>query len=378
MAVKVLHIMGSFGGGISSFIWNKVNAMDKEKVVFDILTYDECSEDFKKVIYNMGGEIFHMPNPKEIGWKAFYSAVNDVMEQKNTYEMVHCHISGYRALPFRIIAKKNKLNRFIIHAHTSSNPLVPEKKIEKINRKLNGVLATEKVSCGIRASNFIFGTKFVEEKKIMHIPNSIDDSVYFNDSDSNLKEEVLGEAILSKPLIIGHVGRFKKVKNHKFMIEIMLELQELKIDFLWLFIGNGELLEDVKSEIKEYKLQDKVKFMGRREDVESFYKIMDVFVLPSFHEGFPTVAVEAQAAGTPAILSESISNEVDLGMGLVDFCSVNNGPATWIDSILQSERKEIPSVESRRKIIEHKKFSNSSSAKLYESFVLGEIKHYEI
>lgn len=378
MTIRVLHIMSGFGGGISSFIWNKVTAVNKEKIIFDIMTYDDCSKEFEKDIAAMGGKIFKIPNPKIKGWKHFYNSVNEVMSQDEVYSMIHCHISGYRALPFRLLAKKNGINRFIIHAHTSSNPLISEKKIEKVNRKLNGILATEKISCGVKASNYIFGGKYVQEKKIMHIPNSIDEKLYFNNKDNSFIEKIFDDTISENTIVIGHVGRFHEVKNHDFMIQIMLKLRELNIDFLWVFIGAGDLQGKVEQEIKKNNLQNNVKFFGRRNDVYKFYTLMDVFVLPSFYEGFPTVAVEAQAAGTLTILSESITKEADLSMGLVDFCPINKGTSTWIERILKAKTKEIPSIEERKNKIELKKFSNSSSAKLYEDFIFQKVKHYEI
>ncbi|WP_407370899.1 glycosyltransferase [Carnobacterium sp.] len=379
MTSKVLHIMSGFGGGISSFIWNKAIAMDKEKIIFDIMTYDDCNFEFENDIANMGGKIFKIPNPKIVGWKPFYKAVNEVMSHSEMYEMVHSHIPGYRAIPFRLIAKKNGIKRFIIHAHTSSNPLIPEKSIEKLNRKLNGLLATDKVSCGIKSSNYVFGEKYVKEKRIMHIPNSIDETLYFHNNQNGLMKETFFDTTSTDTIIIGHVGRFHEVKNHAFMIQIMLQLKELNIDFLWLFIGAGDLQEKVEKEIKKNNLQNNVKFLGRRNDVYKFYNLMDVFVLPSFYEGFPTVAVEAQAAGTPAILSESITKEADLGMGLVNFYPINEeSTSSWIESIVKAKTIEIPTIKERKDKIEWKKFSNSSSAKLYEEFIFQKIKHYEI
>lgn len=378
MATRVLHIMSGFGGGISSFIWNKVTAVNKEKIVFDILTYDECSVEFVKDVNKMGGRVINMPNPKKKGWKAFYEAVDDVMKKKNYYEMIHCHISGYRAVPFRMLAKKNGLNRFAIHAHTSSDPLVSETKLEKVNRKINASIATEKISCGIKASNYIFGSKYVQGKKIMHIPNSIDDNLYFHNVDDTFKKAILGNKCFDDTIIIGHVGRFHQVKNHSFMIKIMLSLKEQGINFLWLFIGSGDLQSQVIKEVRRKGLQNNVQFMGRREDVHNFYQLMDVFVLPSFYEGFPTVAVEAQASGTPTILSDSISKEADLGMSLVEFCSINDNVDSWVENIIEAKSQKIPSTEQRKEIVKSKKFLNSSSAKLYEDFVLGKVKHYEI
>ncbi|WP_034549665.1 glycosyltransferase [Carnobacterium funditum] len=378
MTIKVLHIMSGFGGGISAFVWNKIKSVDKNKVTFDVLTYDECSTEFINDVENMGGHVQVMPNPKIKGWISFYKTVNNLFKN-NKYSMVHSHITGYRAIPFYLIAKKNKINRFVIHAHTSSDETKPEKNIENINRKINNILAKQRVSCGAKSSEFVFGSKYVEQKKIMHIPNSINDSLYFED-EINIKEfkkDILGETS-PDTIIIGHVGRFHEVKNHNFMIQIMTQLQKLNVDFVWLFIGEGDLRGDIEAKIEKQGLERFVKFVGRRNDVSKFYSMMDVFVLPSFYEGFPTVAVETQAAGIPTILSNRITKEVDLEMGLIEFEPIDAGVKKWVEKIVQAKNKEILSKEKRKMIIDSKCFSNKNSALLYEEFILKKISHYEI
>jgi glycosyltransferase EpsF len=63
--------------------------------------------------------------------------------------------------------------------------------------------------------------------------------------------------------------------------------------------------------------------------------IFDLFVLPSFSEGLGIVCVEAQAAGTPAIVSDVVPAEVEVIPGAVKHLSLDAGVSAWADAIVR-------------------------------------------
>lgn len=375
--MKVLHIMSGFGGGISSFIKNKATALKNSDVVFDVLTYDTVNESFEKAINEMGGVIYYMDNPKQYGYKKFYKMVNKAFECQPDDLIIHCHIQGYRMLPFYLIAKHNKIRRFIVHAHTDVEEKDFNNPLNKLNRTINAHLRVEKVSCGFKASKNIFGEKVLINKQIMHIPNSIDPDIFLKPIDVKEKRnEVVGLGN-ENTRIIGNVARFHKQKNHLFMIKIIEELSQSHLDFLWLFIGEGALTDSFKQLVKEKKLENYVRFLGRRNDLSDLYQIMDVFVLPSLYEGLPTVAIEAQAAGTNTFLSDTITEESDLGLDLVRFLPLDSA-SDWASAITQLEQKQTINIHDREKKMIEKKFTNQQSAGLYLSFLNQKIINYDI
>ena len=75
----------------------------------------------------------------------------------------------------------------------------------------------------------------------------------------------------------------------------------------------------------------KVLLLGTRNDVPDILQAMDAFLLPSFSEGLPVSAIDAQATGLPCYISNTVSHEVDI-TGLCRFLPINK-PEAWTDAI---------------------------------------------
>lgn len=373
--MRVLHIMSGFGGGISSFIINKAKYFNNKEITFDVITFDEVSSSFLKAIKDTGGRIIRISNPKTAGFKKFYQEVNDIMRGLPKSTFIHCHIIGYRAIPFYLIAKKNGLKTFGIHAHTTGMPNEINSFSNRTVRLINNTLSSHKISCGVEASRYLFGNRSIANSEIMHIPNSIDEQQFLDDS-IHQKSEVLGVNANEK-LVVGHIGRFKSVKNHRLMIDMIEELAKRSVDFIWVFVGDGEDFNIIKSLVHKKNLDDYVVFLGRRQDVAVLLKIMDVFVLPSKYEGFPTVAIESQAASTQTLLSDTITREVDLDLNLIEYISTKDIDK-WVNRILEYRYSVIIDKKIRYAKLNEKMLTNKASSVLYKSFIGGEITSYKM
>jgi len=373
--MHVLHIMSGFGGGISSFILNKATYFQNKDIVFDVITFDEVSDGFMKTIQGTGGQVYRISNLKTQGTYTYYKEVNKIMKRVPKDTFIHCHIGGYRAIPFYIIARKNGLKRFGIHAHTTGLPEEINSLKNRAVRMINNTVANERISCGVEASKYLYGSKYVEKNEIMHIPNSIVPEQFINHLDID-KADLLGEQNKDK-FVIGHIGRFRSVKNHLFMLSIIEILKESSLDFLWLFAGDGNDYEKIKTEATDKGLNQYIQFLGRRDDIPQLLQVMDVFALPSKYEGFPTVAIESQTSDTKTLLSDTITKEVDLQLGLVEFLPTNK-PDMWAEFILKQQPHVKTAPEVRLNKLKEKKLTNKESAELYQAFVEQKITHYEL
>jgi glycosyltransferase involved in cell wall biosynthesis len=104
-----------------------------------------------------------------------------------------------------------------------------------------------------------------------------------------------------KSLIIGSIGRLHKVKNFESLIIACGKLKDenwkLKI------AGEGEHRKNLERLINEYGLNEKVQLLGYTDDIETFLSGLDIYVQPSFCEGFCLTAVEAMLAEKPVIVT---------------------------------------------------------------------------
>lgn len=104
-----------------------------------------------------------------------------------------------------------------------------------------------------------------------------------------------------------------------------------------LIIGEGNLRKEIEDKIKELNLQNKVIMMGSRDDVPNILQAADLFLFPSLWEGLPVSVVEAQAAGLPCLVSNKVTNEVDLTPNL-KYLSIDNGVDIWVNEALNIDK----------------------------------------
>jgi glycosyltransferase involved in cell wall biosynthesis len=103
--------------------------------------------------------------------------------------------------------------------------------------------------------------------------------------------------------VVGTVGWLLPIKGPIYLLRAMAEVWQSHPDIHLVYVGKGDLEEDVKGEAYRTGVSDKVKFLGWRSDIPEIMQVLDVFVLPSLNEGMGRVLVEAMAAGKPIVAS---------------------------------------------------------------------------
>lgn len=102
------------------------------------------------------------------------------------------------------------------------------------------------------------------------------------------------------PLIVT-TGRLAIAKNHRLAVEAAKKLQERGIDFVWLFVGDGEERSNIESLIKIYCLQKHVILIGERTNPYPYMAQCDVYVQTSSFEGYGLTIAEAKILGKPVV-----------------------------------------------------------------------------
>ncbi len=144
--------------------------------------------------------------------------------------------------------------------------------------------------------------------------------------------------------VIGHVGRIVPVKNHDYMVEVFQEVRKRNPRALLCFAGAGELLDEVKEKVASCGLTEFVLFLGIRGDVSDILSAFDVFLFPSLWEGFPLTLIEAQAAGLPCVIADTITPKVRLSDS-VTMLSLDAGVAVWADAVNRNTARFCPTEQ---------------------------------
>jgi glycosyltransferase involved in cell wall biosynthesis len=122
--------------------------------------------------------------------------------------------------------------------------------------------------------------------------------------------EVRSKFALQQPFIFS-VGTLEPRKNHIGLIRAFHEMQQKKPSSMLLAIagGKGWMYEETQDLVKELRLEEQVRFLGRISEHEliTLYSLAEMFAYPSFFEGFGIPPLEAMACGVPVITSNTSS-----------------------------------------------------------------------
>ena len=202
----------------------------------------------------------------------------------------------------------------------------------------------------------------VWKHKFQIMNNAIDAKKFIYNEE--VRKQKRAELKVEDKFVIGHVGRFNLQKNHEFLVKCFADFAKTNDDAVLVLIGNGEMQEKIKKMAKEYGIETKVKFLGLREDIPQLLQAMDLFLFPSLFEGLPVTLVEAQAAGLPCVISDTITDEIMI-TEQISKVSLSGNTSLWNQEIAKyrySKRKN--TIED---IIEHG-FDIEKNARWLEEF----------
>lgn len=331
--MKVLQVGMSYNpGGIESFVMTYYRQMRKMGVQFDFISmFPQLA--YEKEILSLGGRVFHTTDARKHPM-AFQKEMMQILK-KEQYDVVHVNMLSAANIVPLLAAKQSNVPIIAAHSHNSSTPGLLRNILHRVNKSLIPRTASVYFACSEVAGHWLFSEKIVKGNAFHLIHNALCmEKFLFSES---VRKEVRAELHLDGKFVVGHVGRFEEQKNHLFLIEVFQKVAEARKDAVLLLIGDGEVQEKARQKVKDCHLEEKVRFLGIRKDVDRLWKAMDVFVFPSLFEGLPIVALEAQASGVYSVMADTITREVKL-TDHVEFLSLEAAKEKWRDCILAAEK----------------------------------------
>lgn len=322
--IRILHVLNGLGtGGAEAMIMNWYRHIDREVVQFDFLVRSVRNV-FADEIASYGGRVFVMPPYPSQYFANKRETDRFFAEHGKEYAGIHVHGNALLYVNVFPIAKRNGINLRIFHSHSTStsSKYLP---LHIFNRLRIDRMATDFLACSKAAGAWAFRG---HDYTVINNGVMTEHLVF----DENKRKLVRNQLKIADETVYGHIGRFEPVKNHVFLLEVFEKILQKDENSILLLLGDGKLVDQIKEMADQKKIAHKVRFAGRQKEVGDFLSAMDVFLLPSHHEGLGIVAVEAQASGLPCLLSDTIPHEVEL-TNLVKFLPISD-PDVWVETAL--------------------------------------------
>ena len=148
----------------------------------------------------------------------------------------------------------------------------------------------------------------VKKEKLVCLYNDIDIS-RFKIIDQNKQKIVKNElnVDVSKKIIL-FVHRLSPIRKSLFYMPFVLkDILLSEDDYICYVIGGGDEKKELKKLIKQDELEDKIFVLGEKPNsvIQKYYQISNIFINPTYTEGFPRVLIEAMASGLPIVTTNA-------------------------------------------------------------------------
>lgn len=338
-------------------IMNLYRHIDRSRIQFDFLYFTNTRGHFDDEIEGLGGTIYRLPPPSNP-----IARLLDTLRffQGKQFQAVHVHTLFDGGI-YLLAAKLSGVHNRIAHAHSTRGNMTLSNLgslYQSLSRALTRVFANNLVACGWEAGRYLFGSK-----PFTVLPNGIDLTRFTdlsNQSGVNLRKAL---SIPEGCRLICQIGRLDHQKNPGFTLTVAEELEHRKVNFRLIFVGDGKLSSALKASTDHGSLNNKVLFLGNRDDVASVMKASDLLIMPSYYEGFPLVLVESQLMGLPALVSDKITADVDLGLNLVHFLAIDS-PAQWAQKVIDTQPQDGYPLPERVAILRDAGYDAGENAKM--------------
>lgn len=354
-------------GGQESVVFNMLSSLNLRKdFIVDLYTpYYADNQKLIDLVESNNGKVYYdniefRLNDNRLRLKKY---VDSFFKNNNKYDVVHIHTGSLTTMyVYAKLAKKYRIRKVIVHSHTTGFKIGF---IFKFRRYILNMLLKKYVdvylACSENAIKFKFANYYSSNPIIVY--NGIDvDKFKFQ---KIYRDEIRGKYNINDEFIIGSLGRLSFEKNSIFMLNILKKLIDNNKNVLLLIAGDGDYYEPLNKRCKELNLEKYVIFTGKVLDSYKYYSAFDLFILPSFYEGMPVTAIEAQMSGLNCLISNTVTKECCISP-LTKFLPISNIDL-WVDEIIQTIDSNNKNSNNRSNLnIDYDKFDRNKTFKIIE------------
>jgi len=302
--LKILYVT-TISNTINAFLLPHIKMLVQEGHQVDVACniVRPISEELIKLGCKVFRTEFQRTPLSESNFVAYKKLKKLIIEEK--YNLIHTHTPVASAC-VRLACRKMKDVKVVYTAHGfhfyKGAPLknwLLYYPIESFLARYTDVLITINKEDYERAKKFKAG-------KVEYVPGVGIDVKKFSEVkvDKRKKREEIG--VPEEAFVVLSVGELNKNKNHEVIIRALAKCKENNIHYV--ICGDGSLKNYLKKLAEKLDISNQVHLLGFRNDIPEIYKVVDLFVFPSFREGLSVSLMEAMAYGLPVACSKIRGN----------------------------------------------------------------------
>lgn len=380
--MKKALIITTISGFVPQFEMNNVSLLQEMGYeVHYASNFNRPVYDFDKELFQQWGIITHPlfieKSPVHVikNCRALRQLKN--LLEKERFDLVHCHnpmggvlgrLAGSLFSPESVILYTAHGFHFYKKAPWRNWLLFYP--AERALARLTDILITINEEDFERACRFRLRNKAAARGSVWKIPGIGLDVSRFQPAEGMRQERKRELGFPSDCFLLLSVGELNRNKNHRAVIRALSRMEQRDVCYGICGRGNGK--KALETLIAKEGLQDRVKLLGYRKDIERVLPAADCFLFPSRREGFGMAAVEAMAAGLALITSDCRGTREYMKDGVTGIVCRKNRPESYAEAVQRlrgapEKRREMGCASRERALLFSRTATESVMRRVYEA-----------
>ena len=329
---RLLHVIRALEpGGIELWLVDLLRAQAMPGWQMEFLVETAEPGLLEPAVTRHGGTIHRWGGPGGLPFSA--NSLRRLLHERGPFAAVHSHVHAFSGFVLSA-ARQAGVPLRIAHSHCQQTERTPWRRLYRsAMQRLIAASATLRLAVSSAAAVNLFG----DAERTAIIPAARDLRVYSYPLDREACRAALG--CDKGDLVVANVGRLCTEKNQRLLLALAERNPRLRV----LIAGEGPLRSSLR--------HPQVQLLGDVRDLRPMLAAADCFAFPSLSEGLGLALVEAQAAGIPCVISDTIPPEAIIIPELVERVSLDEPLPAWLTAVDRAARRDrLP--ESWRRAIE--------------------------
>ena len=247
--VKVLVIITTAFvpyGGLTTVAMNYYRHIDKTRFHIDFASTNKVLDSKLSAELEQNESKYYCLGNRKKDIFSYARKLNQVIKD-SSYDVIHVNSNSATAAMELWIAKKNGVQKRIVHNHTS---ICDHKILNNLMKPFFDRLYTDTVACSVKAGEWLFG------KVQFHVLNNGIDAEHYRYDQQKRREIRDKYGINESTVVIGHLGKIYKPKNHHYIVEIFDKYHKMNSNSCLFLVGDGEMRGEIEEDVRQRKLEN--------------------------------------------------------------------------------------------------------------------------